>query len=92
MSRRIMWKKVVEVGEQKINQFASQMLANESIVESVQDMLKAALAARAQVVATAKTVLKLLNVPTLDDLKRIEDKLAEIETLFADIRTSLDKD
>jgi hypothetical protein len=87
-----MWKKVVGVGEQKLYQFASQLMSSDSLVEGVQDLLKKALAARSQVVTTAKTVLKLLNVPTLDDLERIEDKLGEIETIFADIRANLDGD
>jgi len=91
MTPRTMWKKVVEVGEQKLNELASQMMSNEAVVEGVQDLLKRALAARSQAVASAKAVLKLLNVPTLDDVKRIEDKLGEIEGIFAEIRASLDR-
>jgi hypothetical protein len=85
-----MWKKFVSVGEQKLNELASQVLSNEAIVEGVQDMLKTALNARKQVVSTVKSVLKLVNVPSLDDIKRVEAKLDEVEQVFADVREALD--
>jgi GTP:adenosylcobinamide-phosphate guanylyltransferase len=90
MPPHTMWKKVVDLGEQKINQFASQLMSNEAVVEGVQDLLKKALAAKEQAVTTTKTILKALNVPTLDDVKRVEDKLADIEGLFSEIRSSLE--
>lgn len=85
-----MWKKFVSVGEQKLNELATQVLSNEAIIEGVQDMLKTALNARKQVVATVKSFLKLVNVPSLDDIKRLEAKLDEVEQVFADVREALD--
>lgn len=85
-----MWKKFVSVGEQKLNELATQVLSNEAIIDGLQDIMKTALTARKQAVATVKSALKLVNVPSLDDIKRLETKLDEVEAVFADVREALD--
>jgi hypothetical protein len=86
-----MWKKIVSVGEQKLNELATQVLSNEALIEGLQDAMKAALNARKQVVQTVKATLKLVNVPSLDDIQRLQTKLDEIEQVFADVRQALDE-
>ncbi|MCC6810132.1 MAG: hypothetical protein IT381_22065 [Deltaproteobacteria bacterium] len=86
-----MWKKIVSVGEQKLNELATQVLSNEALIEGVQDMMKVALNARKSAVTTVKTALKLVNVPSLDDIQRLQTKLDEIEQVFADVRQALDE-
>jgi hypothetical protein len=86
-----MWKKIVSVGEQKLNELATQVLSNEALIEGVQDAMKMALGARKQAVTTVKTVLKLINVPSLDDIQRLQTKLDEIQQVFDDVKQSLDE-
>jgi hypothetical protein len=85
-----MWKKIVSVGEQKLNDITAQVLSNEAIIDGLQDAMKMALNARKQAVQTVKVALKLVNVPSLDDIQRLQNKLDEIEKVFVDVREALD--
>lgn len=85
-----MWKKLVSVGEARLNQLASNVVSNEAIIDGLGDLLKMALGAKEQAVTTVKAGLKLLNVPSLDDIARLESKLDDIEAVFNDIRDVLD--
>lgn len=85
-----MWKKVVSVGEEKLNQLASDVLSNENLMRSLQGFLKTALGAREQAVTTVKAGLKLINVPSLDDVKKLDQKLDELKVLFDGMSETLD--
>jgi hypothetical protein len=62
-----------------------------ALIDNVQGFLKAALQAREQVVDSVKAGLRMLNVPSLDDVKKIEQKLDEIQALLDTMRDVLDK-
>jgi hypothetical protein len=87
-----MFKKLVTVGEEKLNQLANQVLSNEQLMSSVQDMLKTLQGARAQVRHTVKAGLQMVGVPTLDDVHKLEQKVDELTTIFAEVREQLDEE
>lgn len=87
----VMFKRFVIVGEEKLSEWADRMLNNEQLAESLSGVVQAALNAREQAQNAIKASITMLNVPTLDDLRRLEDRLGEVETLFSDIREHLDK-
>ncbi len=86
-----MFKQLVAMSEEQLSKLAGRILSNEALVTSLQDFLKKALAMRGELGKTVGTVLSLLNVPTRDDLTRLEGKLEEIETLFQDMQNELDR-
>jgi hypothetical protein len=86
-----MWKHFVEVGEQKLSQLTGAVLSNEALTTLVQELMKAALDARSQVARATKIAFAALNLPTLDDVHRLEEKLGEIEDLFKDMVKELER-
>lgn len=85
-----MWKQFVVVGEEKLSEWADRVLNNEQLATRLSQAVQGALAAKEQAQAAVKASLAALNVPTLDDLQRLESRLGEVESLFGDIREHLD--
>ena len=86
-----MWKRLVAVGEEKLGQLATHLMSSETMLKRAQDLMQAALDAKSQVAHTARVALTLLNLPSLDDVHRLEEKLGEIEELFNAMRSRLDE-
>ncbi len=86
-----MLKQFVSVGEEKLSQWTEQVLGNEMLMQRLTQLVQTALGARAGAKKTIRTALGMLSVPTLEDVERIEGKLAEVEALFSEISTELDR-
>jgi hypothetical protein len=86
-----MIKDFVAVGEEKLGQWTEQVLGNEALMRKLGGALQTALAMRVQAQKTFKAALAAVGVPTLDDVKRVEAKLGEVEALFGDINAQLDR-
>ena len=86
-----MIKDFVAVGEEKLGQWTEQVLGNEALMRRIGGAVQKAMAMREQAQATFKAALAVVGVPTLDDVKRVEAKLEEVEALFSDINAQLDR-
>jgi len=86
-----MIKDFVAVGEEKLGQWTEQVLGNEALMRKIGGALQTAMSMRDQAKATFKAALTAVGVPTLDDVKRVESKLEEVEALFGDINAQLDR-
>jgi hypothetical protein len=61
------------------------------VLDGLWGILRTALGAREQVVNSVKSVLKMANVPSLEDVQKLETKLDEIEAIFEQMRDALEK-
>jgi hypothetical protein len=78
-------KTILGLGEEKMGEVVSQLLKNESFVAAVQSAITGSLGAKRKVDKGVTTLLGLANVPTLEDVDKIRDKMNELEEAIAEI-------
>lgn len=78
-------KTILGLGEEGMSEVARQLLSNELFVSSVQKAITGGLSAKRTLDKGVSTVLGLVNVPTLDDVEKVRDRLVELEEAFAEI-------
>ena len=84
-------KTILGLGEEKMGEVVNQLLANESFVGAVQRAISGGIGAKRSVDKGVATLLGTLNIPTLDDVDKIRDKMNEVEQTLADIGERLEK-
>jgi len=77
-----MWKQLLEMGEAQVGKLAGQLLANEAFMSGVQTAVAKALEAKGVVDRQLSLALRALQVPTRDELQRLNERLDEIERIF----------
>ena len=77
-----MWKQLLEMGEEQVGKLAGQLLANEAFMSGVQTAVAKALEAKGVVDRQLALGLRALQVPTRDELQRLNERLDEIERIF----------
>jgi hypothetical protein len=84
-------KTILGLGEEKMGEVVNQLLANEAFVSAMQKTIAGSLGAKRTMDKTLSTVLGMVNVPTLDDVDKIRDKMNELEEAMAEIGERLEK-
>lgn len=84
-------KTILGLGEEKMGEVVNQLLANEAFVSAMQKAIAGSLGAKRSMDKTLSTVLGMVNVPTLDDVDKIRDKMNELEEAMAEIGERLEK-
>jgi predicted nucleic acid-binding Zn-ribbon protein len=77
-----MFKKMIATGEEQMSKLASQLLGNETFMGALQKAVSAALDVKATAERAAQTALGAMNVPTSNDVKKLEGKIEELEKVF----------
>ena len=79
-------KKLIETGEEHITKAATELLSNERMMGNIQKAVGAALEAKGLLERNIQTVLSTMNIPTADDVRKLEGKLEgrieELERVF----------
>jgi polyhydroxyalkanoate synthesis regulator phasin len=75
-------KKMIATGEEQIGKFASQLLNNEAFMAALQKTVNAAVEAKGIAMRNVQFALSSLNVPTGEDVKKLEGKIEELERVF----------
>lgn len=78
-------KSLLGLGEERMGEVVSQLLANERFVAAMQGAISQGLEAKRSVDKNVARLLDLANVPTLDDVYQLREKLQELEDLLADV-------
>ena len=84
-------KTILELGEEKMGEVVNQLLANESFVGAVQKAITTSLGAKRSVDKGVSALLGMINVPTLEDVDKIRDRMNEVEQSLAEIGERLEK-
>jgi hypothetical protein len=78
-------KTILSLGEEKMGEVVNQLLANEAFVGAVQRAISGSIVAKRSMDKGVNTLLGLVNVPTLEDVDKIKEKLDELEDTLAEI-------
>ncbi|MBI5497557.1 MAG: hypothetical protein HY904_21275 [Deltaproteobacteria bacterium] len=76
---------LLKLGEEKLTQLLTQLLANDSFVKSLQGAISGALKAKGTMDKGLIQLLSTFNVPTVEDVALMQQKLTELEEAVADL-------
>jgi hypothetical protein len=76
---------LMKLGEEKLTQLLTQMLANEGFVTALQGAIQGALKAKGSMDKGLIAIFSAFNVPTVEDVSHMQSKLAELEEAVADL-------
>lgn len=76
---------LLKLGEEKLTQLLTQMLANEGFVTALQGAIQGALKAKGSMDKGLIAIFSAFNVPTVEDVSHMQSKLAELEEAVADL-------
>jgi polyhydroxyalkanoate synthesis regulator phasin len=82
-------KKMIATGEERMSKLAANLLTNEKLMGVVQKTFSAALDAKGLVEKNLQAALSTLNVPTANDVKKLEGKLEELEKVFESLSSRI---
>lgn len=78
-------KGLLNLGEERMSEVVSQLLANERFVSAMQGAITQGLQAKRSVDKNVSRLLDAANVPTLEDVYQLREKLQELEDLLGDV-------
>lgn len=84
-------KTILGLGEEKMGEVVNQLLSNEAFVGAVQKAIASSLGAKRSMDKGMTTLLGLINVPTLEDVDKIREKMNDLEETLAEIGGRLEK-
>jgi polyhydroxyalkanoate synthesis regulator phasin len=83
-------KKMIATGEEQIGRIASQVIANEKFVQSLQSAVARALEAKGLLDRQLASALAAMHVPTTQDMQKLNDRLDELERIFESLSQKVD--
>jgi hypothetical protein len=82
---------IVEMGEQRLMQFAEELLANPGMAEAFSSALQRAARTKGQVDRNMQVLLGLLNVPSKADYNRLLSKIESLQGSLVNLNIKLDR-
>lgn len=76
------FKKMIATGEERVGKLATHLLSNEKLMGALQKTVSAALEAKGVVERNVQSVLSTMNIPTANDVQRLQGKIDELERVF----------
>jgi Poly(hydroxyalcanoate) granule associated protein (phasin) len=77
-----MFRKMIATGEERVGKIATHLLSNEKLMGALQKTVNAALEAKGLVERNVQSVLSTMNIPTANDVQRLQGKIDELERVF----------
>jgi hypothetical protein len=81
-----MVKGILGLGEDRFHEAVAQLLANDRFVNAMQGAITGGLSAKRSVDKNIDRIYSFANVPTLEDVEQVRDKMLELEDLLGDVR------
>jgi hypothetical protein len=81
----------LKMGEEKLTQVLTQLLANEGFVTALQGAISTGLKAKGGLDKGLITILSAFNVPTVEDVQLMKTKIGELEDALADLNGVVEK-
>lgn len=82
---------MMQIGEVKLQETIQKLSQNKAFLKVFEHTLKCALKVQEQSTQATQSLFKALSVPTKKDLKRLEDKLNEVEHILSEVQESIHK-
>jgi hypothetical protein len=86
-----LWQRIVGAGEERLGQFAEEILASPHVTETLASALRRAARTKGQVDKNMQLVLSALNLPTRGDLNKIVNKVEALQGSLVNINIKLDR-
>ena len=86
-----LWQRLVGAGEERLGQFAEEMLSSPHVTEALAGALRKAAQTKGQVDRNMQAVLSALNLPTKADLNRVVNKVEALQGSLVNINIKLDR-
>lgn len=83
-------KKMISTGEEQIGKLASQIVSNERFVQSLHGAVAKALEAKGMLDRQVAGALSSMHLPTTADMKKLNDRLDELERIFEGLSAKVD--
>lgn len=75
-------KRMIETGEERMSKLATSLLSNEKVMGAIQRTVSAALEAKGLAERSMQNALSSMNIPTAEDVRKLESKIDELEKVF----------
>lgn len=76
---------ILDLGEERLGELLSQLMSNELFVNAMQNALSSSLSAKRVVDKNVMRALSMINVPTLDDVEELREKLNALDDVMAEV-------
>lgn len=86
-----LWQRLVGAGEERLGQFAEEILSSPHVTEALAGALRRAAQTKGQVDRNMQAVLSALNLPTRGDLARVVNKVEALQGSLVNINIKLDR-
>ena len=83
--------KLLNLSEERFGVAVGDLLSSDRFINSVERAVSSGAAARTAIEAGMARLLRVFNVPTLDDLLKVERKLEELEELIGEAAGEVDR-
>jgi hypothetical protein len=86
-----LWQRIVGAGEERLGQFAEELLGNPHVSETLASALRRAARTKGQVDKNMQLLLSALNLPTRGDLNKVVNKVEALQGSLVNISIKLDR-
>jgi hypothetical protein len=86
-----LWQRLVGAGEERLGQFAEEILSSPHVTEALAGALRRAAQTKGQVDRNMQALLSALNLPTRTDLNRVVNKVEALQGSLVNINIKLDR-
>ena len=86
-----LWQRLVGAGEERLGQFAEEILSSQHVTEALAGALRRAAHTKGQVDRNMQAVLSALNLPTRADLNRVVNKVEALQGSLVNVNIKLDR-
>lgn len=85
-----LFRRMMTTGEEQLGRFTTQLLGNEKFLSTVQTAVTKALGAKGLLDQQVAGALQAMHVPTTQDMRKLNDRLDELERIFEGLVTRVD--
>ena len=86
-----LWQRLVGAGEERLGQFAEEILSSQHVTEALAGALRRAAHTKGQVDRNMQALLSALNLPTRADLNRVVNKVEALQGSLVNVNIKLDR-
>jgi hypothetical protein len=88
---RSLFQRLFEMGEERLNRLAEELLSNPRFAEAIGKTLQKAMETKGRVDRNMQTVLGLLNLPSKADYKKLATKIEALQGSLVNLNIKLDR-
>ena len=86
-----LWQRLVGAGEERLGQFADEVLSNPHVTEALSNALRRAAKTKGQVDRNMQIVLGALNLPSRADFNKLVSKVEALQGSLVNLNIKLDR-